>query len=183
MSGASGDLQGIYRSHREALKRFIARRTRSLEEAEDILHDIFCALASVDPVERPVERVAAWLYTAARHRIIDRHRKHREERLPAREVEGEWCEEIGGVLAADPGDDPLAAFLNTLAREELQRALDELPEAQRAIFTLTEIEGFSFKEVAASTGIPVNTLLARKHQAVLHLRARLDALYREMIEP
>ena len=167
-------IAAIYREHREALERYIAGRVRWSEEAEDILQDVFYSLARLDPVTRPVENIAAWLYAAARNRIIDRSRKQREERLP-----DDAIEEITDLF-----DDsaPLPAMLRSLFWEILRAALEELPDSQRSVFELTEIDGFTFKEISDSTGIPINTLLSRKHRAVTHLRRRLQSLYSEIIE-
>ncbi|MDR2414117.1 MAG: RNA polymerase sigma factor [Odoribacteraceae bacterium] len=173
-------LEEIYQEHRAALKGYISRRVRWQEEAEDILQDVFYRLARVDLVATPVEQISAWLYTTARNRIIDRARRRKEERLPARD-DNETLEALAGILDEEDNS-PLSALLKSLFWEELHRALEELPDGQRTVFELTEIDGFSFKELSASTGIPVNTLLSRKHHAVIFLRKRLQQLYREIAE-
>ncbi|MDR0766192.1 MAG: RNA polymerase sigma factor [Odoribacteraceae bacterium] len=173
-------LEEIYREHRDALERYISRRTRWQEEAEDILQEVFYRLARLDPVTNPVERISAWLHAAARNQIIDRARKRKEERLDEQQDD----DALAGITAAfsEENHSPLDALLRSLFWEELHDALEELPDNQRSVFELTEFDGFSFKEISASTGIPVNTLLSRKHHAVLHLRQRLQQLYRDITE-
>ena len=173
-------IQEIYRQHHAALKGYIARQVKLREEVEDILQEAFYHLARLDPVKAPVEQVSAWLHTVARNLVIDRGRKRGEERLPARDDE-EWLADVSGILR-DEDDTPFTSLLKTLFWEELDRALDELPASQRSIFELTEIEGFSFKEISLSAGIPVNTLLSRKRRAILHLRKRLRQIYQEIID-
>ncbi|MDR1414663.1 MAG: sigma-70 family RNA polymerase sigma factor [Odoribacteraceae bacterium] len=180
---ASRRVTEIYRQHRPWLERFISRRVKLQEEVEDILQDVFYHLARLDPMEYPIENVPAWLRAVTRNRLVDSDRKHRETRLPATRQDGEWIEEITTILAASDTETPLARLLRALFWEELHRALAELPPEQRAIFELTEIENIPFKQIADTTGIPTGTLLARKHRAVLHLRERLERLYREMLEP
>jgi RNA polymerase sigma factor (sigma-70 family) len=174
------DLSAIYREHRAGLKGYVSKRVKAREEVEDIVQDVFYHLARLDPVSQPVEKISAWLHAVARNRIIDRGRKRKEERLPARDDDDPLAE-ISDILRAEE-DDPLSSLLKSLFWEELQRALEELPAAQRSVFELTELEGFSFKEIAGTTGIPLNTLLSRKHHAILHLRERLRGLYREIME-
>lgn len=163
---------------RGRLRNFIRRRVSDSSEAEDILQDVFFEFVEAYRLPEPIEQVGAWLYRVARNRIIDRFRKKREE--PLAELTGEedeqfWLEEV--LPSPDAG--PEAAYARGVLLEELYAALDELPTAQRAVFIAHELEGRSFKELAAESGVGVNTLLARKHYAVLHLQARLQAIYDE----
>jgi RNA polymerase sigma factor (sigma-70 family) len=158
---------------RGRLGEFIRRRVPDPTEAEDILQDVFFAFVEAYRLPEPIEQVGAWLYRAARNRIVDRFRKKRETPLP--DDEERWLE---GVLPS-PDDGPDAAYARAVLLQEIQAALDELPPAQREVFIAHELEGRSFKEMAAASGVAQNTLLARKRYAVLHLRARLQAIYDE----
>jgi len=163
---------------RGRLGNFIRQRVPDSSEAEDILQDVFFDYVEAYRLPEPIEQVGAWLYRVARNRIIDRFRKKKEEPLPqwSEEEDGEcWLENV--LPSPDAG--PEAAYARTVLLEELYVALDELPREQRDVFIAHELEGRSFKELAAESGVAVNTLLARKRYAVLHLRARLQAIYDE----
>lgn len=163
---------------RGQLRNFIRRRVPDANEAEDILQDVFFEFIEAYRLPEPIEQVGAWLYRVARNRIIDRFRKKREEPLP--EMTGEdgethWLDE---VLPASEGG-PDAAYARAILMEEVYAALEELPPEQREVFISHELEGVSFKEMVAQSGLSMNTLLARKRYAVLHLRARLRTIYDE----
>ena len=163
------------------LRSFIRRRVSDREDAEDILQDVFSELVEAYRLMKPIEQVGAWLFRVARNRIIDRFRKRKEEPL------SEQVAEDGEVLMLEellpsPDAGPDAAYARSVLLEELEDALQELPPEQREVFVAHEIEGRSFKEIAAETGLTVNTLLSRKHYAVLHLRERLRAIYNEFTE-
>ncbi len=157
----------VFGKYRRQLGAFIARRIPSREEAEDILQDVFMRFVQTDALN-PVTQVAAWLFRAARNRIIDHSRKRREERMPQ-------------MRGQDEESSPEMEYLRTLVWEEIEKALGELPAAQRDVFELTEMEGFTFRELAEDTGIPVATLLSRKHYAVKHLRNRLAEVYEALL--
>ena len=160
------------------LGNFIRRRVPDAGEAEDILQDVFFEYVEAYRLPEPIEQVGAWLFRVARNRIIDRFRKKREEPLPqiAEDADDEhWLENV--LPSADAG--PEAAYARAVLLEELVSALDELPQEQRDVFIAHELEGCSFKEQAVQSGVAVNTLLARKRYAVLHLRARLQTIYDE----
>jgi len=162
------------------LRNFIRKRVLDESEAEDILQEVFYELVQAYRLMKPVEQVGAWLFRVARNRIIARFRKRRPETLSdnvAGEETGEWFpwEE----LLPSPDAGPEAAYAREVLIEELNAALDELPEDQREVFVAHELEGRSFNDLAAATGLSVNTLLSRKHYAVLHLRRRLRAIYDE----
>ncbi|MDE5707989.1 MAG: sigma-70 family RNA polymerase sigma factor [Alistipes sp.] len=169
----------IFERYRHRLGAFIARRVPSREEAEDILQEVFLRFVQTDAIN-PVAQVAAWLFRTARNRIIDHRRKHREESLPALRDEEGMVDEITTLLADDCSS-PEMEYLRRLVWSEVEKALDELPAAQRDIFYLTEMEGFTFRELSEDTGIPVATLLSRKHYAVKHLRHRLADLYEALL--
>ena len=163
---------------RGRLRNFIRRRVPDANEAEDILQDVFFEYVEAYRLPEPIEQVGAWLYRVARNRIIDRFRKKREVALPEMpgdDDDGHWLEEV--LPSADAG--PEAAYARSVLLEELYAALEELPKEQRDVFIAHELDGRSFRELAAESGVGVNTLLARKRYAVLHLRARLQTIYDE----
>ena len=162
------------------LRGFIRRRVTDEADAEDILQEVFFELAEAYRLLRPVEEVGAWLFRVARNRIIDRFRKSRLEAAPQpATAESESAETSWEDLLPSREAGPEAAYARSILLEELDRALDELPEEQRQVFIAHELEGRSFKELAAESGVSVNTLLSRKHYAVLHLRKRLQDIYEE----
>ncbi|MET3134507.1 RNA polymerase sigma factor (sigma-70 family) [Oxalobacteraceae bacterium GrIS 1.11] len=167
---------------RESLKlgNFIRRRVRDQTEADDILQDVFEDFVEAYRLPDPIEQISAWLFRVARNRIIDRFRKKRElsinELGDPDDADDEYRLDLA-LPAADAG--PEAMYARSVLLEELQHALDELPENQREVFIAHEIEGISFKEMAAQNGVAVNTLLARKRYAVLYLRTRLQSTYDE----
>jgi RNA polymerase sigma factor (sigma-70 family) len=167
------------------LKAFIRKRVRDVADVEDILQDVFSELVEAERAMQPIGRVAAWLYRVARNRITDRFRvSGRTQSLESATGEQSLDEESElSVLDLLPaGDTPEAAYARDVLLEELDAALDELPAEQREAFVAHELEGLSFKDLAARTGASVNTLLSRKRYAVLHLRRRLHAIYKELTE-
>jgi len=167
------------------LRSFIRRRVADPGDAEDILQDVFYELLEAYRMMKPVEQVTAWLFRVARNRITDLFRKRSREALrnePAR-VAQNGSEDGEGLsleeLLPSPDAGPAAAYARSVLLEELDDALDELPAEQREVFVAHEVMGYSFKELAAETGLSVNTLLSRKHYAVQHLRERLQAIYDE----
>ena len=166
------------------LRNFIRRRVDDESDADDILQDVFYELVEAYRLMQPIEQVGAWLFRVARNRIIDRFRKSKakpealQEKMVADDGELLVLEE----LLPSPDEGPEAAYARTVLLEELADALEELPEEQRDVFIAHEIEGRSFKEIAAQTALSVNTLLSRKHYAVIHLRERLRAIYNEFKE-
>lgn len=166
---------------RDRLRNFIRRRVRDEADAEDILQDVFYELVETYRLLKPVEQMGAWLFRVARNRIIDLFRKRKPETLES-ELAGTASDGQSLTLEdllPSPDEGPEAAYARRLLLDELDAALDELPEEQREVFVSHEIEGRSFKELAAESGVSVNTLLSRKHYAVLHLRERLDEIYDE----
>ncbi len=162
------------------LLNFVRRRVPDQSDAEDILQDVFYELIEAYRLMKPIEQVGAWLFRVARNRITDRFRKKKPILLS--DV-AELTEE-GGILSLEdllPSSDagPDTAYARGLLLEELEDALEELPDEQREVFIAHELEGRSFKDLAAETGVSVNTLLSRKRYAVLHLRERLQEIYNE----
>jgi len=162
------------------LRNFIRRRVPDPLDAEDILQDVFAELVEAYRLMKPIEQVGAWLFRVARNRITDLFRKKKPEALAdqhAVNAEGEALLLEDLLPSKEAGPD--AAYAQSILLEELEDALDELPADQREVFVAHEVEGRSFKELAAESGLSVNTLLSRKHYAVLHLRRRLAAIYKE----
>jgi RNA polymerase sigma factor (sigma-70 family) len=160
---------------RPRLWSFIRNRVANPSDAEDILQDVFYELIEAYQV-KSIDNAAAWLFRVARNRIIDFFRKRRPVELDARDQERGTS--LADVLPA-AGGGPEAAYARSVLIDELDDALAELPGEQREVFIAHEIEGRSFKDLAAATGLSVNTLLSRKHYAVQHLRRRLQAIYQE----
>lgn len=163
------------------LRSFIRRRVADPGDAEDILQDVFYELVEAYRMMKPVEQVTAWLFRVARNRITDLFRKKTREALrnePARiSEEGEELSLEEFLPSPDAGPD--AAYARSVLLDELDDALDELPIEQREVFVAHEWMGYSFKELSAQTGVSVNTLISRKHYAVMHLRERLQSIYDE----
>ena len=162
------------------LRNFIRRRVADPSDAEDILQEVFYELVETYRLMKPIEQVGAWLFRVARNRITDLFRKKKPEAStndPVVAEEGEFFTLEDLLPSREAG--PEAAYARTVLLEELEDALAELPDEQREAFLAHEIEGRSFKELAAETGLSVNTLLSRKHYAVIHLRERLREVYDE----
>jgi RNA polymerase sigma factor (sigma-70 family) len=163
------------------LRNFIRKRVPNAEDAEDILQEAFAELVETLHLMRPVEHIGPWLFRVARNRIIDLYRKRKPEVSTNQPVQ---LDEEGGRaeledLLPSPDAGPEAVFARSVLLEELSEALEELPDEQREVFVAHEIEGRSFKEISAESGVSVNTLLSRKHYAVLQLRERLHGIYEE----
>ncbi len=178
-AGEALSVETTLKKERGRLLDFIQRRIGNSIDAEDVLQDVFYQLLASDSVVSPIENLTAWLFTAARNKVIDWYRKRRPRRLPQATGEHEGSLDPEGILS-DPADGPDHAYWRSVFWSALADALDELPEEQRDVFVAHELEGLSFKEIAERTGKPINTLLSRKHYAVLLLRARLQDLYDEL---
>jgi RNA polymerase sigma factor (sigma-70 family) len=166
------------------LRNFIRRRVPDPRDAEDVLQDVFYRLVEANRLLMPIDHVTGWLFRVARNRITDLFRKKKPELFSDAAVEDEEGEllQIEDLLPS-PDAGPEALFLRNAVLDELELALDELPDEQREVFVAHELEGRSFKELAAETGVSVNTLLSRKRYAVLHLRERLQSAYDEFTKP
>jgi RNA polymerase sigma factor (sigma-70 family) len=166
---------------RGRLRNFIRKRVGDTSEAEDILQDVFYELVEAYRMMKPVEHLTAWMFTVARNRITDLFRAKKPQVSTQEPVElGEdGAELVLEDLLPSPDSGPEAAYTRQVLLEEVEAALEELPEEQREVFIAHEMEGRSFKELAAEFGLSVNTLLSRKHYAVMHLRERLRAIYEE----
>jgi len=164
---------------RSRLWNFIRRRVADQTDADDILQDVFYEFTQAYHLPEPIEQVSAWLFRVARNRIIDRFRKKKEVALEDLGGGGEDEDCRLDLMLPSPDAGPEAAYTRAMLLEELQCALQDLPANQREVFIAHELDGISFKEMAAQTGVSINTLLARKRYAVLSLRQRLQALYDE----
>lgn len=172
----------VLKREQARLRNFIRRRVADEGDAEDILQDVFYELVEAYRLMKPVEQAGAWLYRVARNRIIDRFRK----RKPVTFADTATVTEDGDALLLEellpsPDAGPEAAYARSVLLQELEGALDELPAEQRDVFVGHEIDGYSFKELSARTGVSVNTLLSRKHYAVVHLRERLREIYEQFL--
>jgi len=182
MTDKNSEITAAVVRERTRLGSFIRRRVRDPGDAEDILQDVLQAFVEAYRLPEPIEQVGAWLFRVARNRIIDRFRGKRDRSTiemidDSNEAAGEYRLDL--VLPALDAD-PEAVFARSLVLDELQRALEELPADQRAVFIAHELEGRPFKDIALQSGVGINTLLARKRYAVLYLRRRLQTVYDEL---
>lgn len=166
------------------LRNFIRRRVTDPRDVEDVLQDVFYRLVEANRLLMPIDHVTGWLFRVARNRITDLFRKKTPELFSDTAVAGEEGEllQIEDLLPS-PDAGPEALYFRNLLLDELELALDELPDEQREVFVAHELEGRSFKELSAESGVSVNTLLSRKRYAVLHLRERLQDIYDEFTKP
>ena len=170
----------IIAQQRSRLRNFIRRRVPDPSDAEDIVQEVFYELVEANRLLMPIEHVTGWLFQVARNRITDLFRKKKPETFSGAAVEGEGGEVLQFEdFLPSPDAGPEALYFRNVLFDELELALEELPEEQRDVFVAHELEGRSFKEMAAETGVSVNTLLSRKRYAVLHLRERLQSIYDE----
>ena len=170
----------IVAGERSRLRNFIRRRVPDPADVEDIVQEVFYELVEANRLLMPIEHVTGWLFRVARNRITDLFRKRKPERFSDTAVEDEQGELLRiDDLLPSPDAGPEAVYARRVLLDELEVALGELPEEQREAFIGHELEGRSFKELSAETGVGVNTLLSRKRYAVLHLRERLQRIYDE----
>ena len=162
------------------LRNFIRRRVPDPRDAEDILQDVFCELVEANRLLMPIDHVTGWLFRVARNRIIDFFRKKKPQSFSDTAIADDDDELLRlEDLLPSPDGGPEALYARNALLDELELAIDELPEDQREAFVGHELEGRSFKQMAAESGVSVNTLLSRKRYAVLHLRERLQKIYTE----
>ena len=168
---------------RSRLRNFIRRRVPDPSDAEDIVQEVFYELVEANRLLMPIEHVTGWLFRVARNRITDLFRKKRPEIFSDAALEDENGEllQIEDLLPS-PDEGPEAIYVRNMLLDELELALDELPDEQRDVFVAHELEGRSFKELSAENGVNVNTLLSRKRYAVLYLRERLQSIHDEFIK-
>jgi len=180
MTEQDRQISEIIAEQRSRLRNFIRRRVPDPSDAEDIVQEVFYELVEANRMLMPIEHVTGWLFRVARNRITDLFRKKKAETFSDRAVEDEDGEvlQIEDLLPS-PDAGPEALYVRNVLLDELEFALDELPDEQREVFVAHELEGRSFKELSAESGVNVNTLLSRKRYAVLHLRERLQSIYDE----
>jgi RNA polymerase sigma factor (sigma-70 family) len=162
------------------LRAFIRRRVPDPSDVEDLLQEVFYKLVEANRLLMPIEHVTGWLFRVARNRISDLFRKNEPESFSDEGVHGDDGEmlQIEDLLPS-PDAGPDALYVRHVLLDEVELALSELPDEQREVFIAHELEGRSFKELSAESGVNVNTLLSRKRYAVLHLRERLQSIYDE----
>ncbi len=181
MTDVDSDITAVVLRERTRLGSFIRRRVRDPADAEDILQDVFSEFVDAYRLPASIEQASAWLFRVARNRIIDRFRKKREQSAGGgSEDRGDEAAYRLDLALPSTNAGPEAEYARSVLLSALQQALEGLPDNQREVFVGHELEGRSFKDMAARSGVAVNTLLARKRYAVLHLRARLRAVYDEL---
>jgi RNA polymerase sigma factor (sigma-70 family) len=170
-TGQDEQLANVVNREQPRLRSFIRRRVSDPRDVEDVLQDVFSALVEANRLLMPIDHITGWLYRVARNRITDLFRARTPESLELEEL----------LPSSDAS--PEAEYARSVLLETLERAIRELPSEQRDVFIAHELEGRSFKEIAAATGVGVNTLLSRKRYAVLRLRERLRHTYDDMTRP
>jgi len=176
-------IRDTVQKERSRLLDFIRRRVSSEEDAEDILQDVFFELVEAYRLMKPIEKIASWMFTVARHKIIDRYRKKKPVSLEsqlgfANDDEGDSLN--FAELLEDFSESADSELIRNIILGALEEALEELPKEQKEVFVMHEIEDRSFQEISEQTGVSVNTLLSRKRYAVLYLRKRLKSVYEEI---
>lgn len=172
-------LSEVVKREQSRLRNFIRRRVPNPRDAEDVLQDVFYKLVEANRLLMPIDHVTGWLFQVARNRIADLFRKKKPKSFSDAAVEeGNALLELETLLPS-PDAGPEALYARNVLLDELALAVEELPKEQREVFVAHELEGRSFKELAAETGVSVNTLLSRKRYAVLYLRGRLQDVYDE----
>jgi RNA polymerase sigma factor (sigma-70 family) len=183
MAEQDGKISEILAKEGSRLRSFIRKRVPNEADAEDLLQEVFFEAIEAFRLMEPVQRWGAWMFQVARNRIVDLFRQRKLDSLSSDPVavsdEGDpvWFEDV--LPSPDAG--PAATYARGVLLDELEEALDELSPEQREVFIAHEVDGQSFKEIAERTGVSVNTLLSRKHYAVLHLRRRLRAIHDEFV--
>jgi RNA polymerase sigma factor (sigma-70 family) len=184
MSEQDRRISEIIAKERSRLLSFIRKRVPNEADAEDLLQEVFFEVIVAYRLMQPVQRWSAWMFRVARNRIIDMFRRKRFDATSASDAVA-VSDEGEALLLQDvlpsPEAGPAAAYARTVLLDEIEEALDELPKDQREVFIAHEIEGYSFKEIAADTGVSMSTLLSRKRYAVVHLRRRLQAIHDEFV--
>lgn len=182
MTEQDRQISEIVDRERSRLRSFIRRRVPDPADVEDIVQDVFYRLVEANRLLMPIDHVTGWLLRVARNRITDLFRKKKPELFSDATLEDEQGDllEIEDLLPS-PDAGPEALYLRNALLDQLELAIDDLPDEQRAVFIAHELEGRSFKDLSDQTGVKVSTLAARKHYAVLHLRERLQSIYDEFM--
>lgn len=181
------ELDDLLRLHAERLRAFVDRRVSNREDAEDIVQDtLLQLLRSLSILQNPIGQVSAWLYTVAHNLIVNHDRKHRESEWPGVAAMGEEADDeaylgdLSEIMVGD-NDGPEMQMLRSMVWQELDKVLAELPDEQRMALVMTEVEGLSTAEAARRMNVSQGTFLSRKHYAVIHVRKRMQGLYRELV--
>jgi RNA polymerase sigma factor (sigma-70 family) len=183
MTEQDRQISEVVAEQRSRLRNFIRRRVADPSDAEDIVQEVFYELVEANRLLMPIEHVTGWLFRVARNRITDLFRKKRPQNFSDAAVEDEDGELLQlEDLLPSPDAGPEALYFRSVLLDELEFALGELPDEQREVFVAHELEGRSFKELSAETGVNVNTLLARKRYAVLYLRERLHSIHDQLLK-
>ena len=180
------DIGRLVEEYQPRLKAFVHKHVDNKDDADDILQDVFYQFVrTVGEALNPIEHISAWLYKVTRNTIINKGKKKKEEKLPViqdKDSDSGILKEFSEILLSkETSPSPEMEYLRSLVWIELEKALSELPVEQREIFEMTELDGIPVKEISEVTGVPTNTLLSRKHYAVLHLRKRMFDLYNEIV--
>lgn len=177
--------ENTFLKEKDKLLGFIRNRVSSLEEAEDILQDVFYQfVAGFDAIES-LDRTTSWLYSVARNKIIDRYRRDatRPKQTDFKLISGK--EEDAPLtlqeILPDLDNSPESTLLREAIWDEVTEALAELPADQREVFIQNEIEEKGFREIAEETGVSINTLLSRKRYAIMTLRKKLQKFYDDVV--
>jgi RNA polymerase sigma factor (sigma-70 family) len=181
MTEQDRNISQVIAEERSRLRNFIRKRVPNEADVEDLLQEVFFELVEANRLLMPIDYVTGWLFRVARNRITDLFRKKKTENFTGAAImdeDGELLPFEDLLLSPDPG--PEALYVRNLLLDEMEFALGELPGEQRAAFVAHELEGRSFKQLSAESGVSVNTLLSRKRYAVLHLRRRLQNLHGEL---
>jgi RNA polymerase sigma factor (sigma-70 family) len=183
MAERDRQISEIVAEQRARLRNFIRRRVSDPSDAEDIVQEVFYELVEANRLLMPIEHVTGWLYRVARNRIIDLFRKKKPKRFSDAAIENEDGEilQVEDLLPS-PDAGPEALYMRSVLLDELDLAIEALPDEQREVFIAHEIDGRSSKELSAETGISMSTLLSRKRYAILHLRERLQNIYDEFVK-
>jgi len=180
MAEQDSQISEVIAEERSRLRSFIRKRVPNEADVEDLLQEVFYELVEAHRLLMPIDYVTGWLFRVARNRITDLFRKKRPENFTDRAVRDEEGELLRiEDLLPSPDAGPEALYFRNLLLDELKLALGELPAEQREVFVAHELEGRSFKELSAESGVSVNTLLSRKRYAVIHLRQRLQNIHDE----
>ncbi|MGB9436234.1 MAG: sigma-70 family RNA polymerase sigma factor [Candidatus Acidiferrum sp.] len=180
MTEQNRQISEVVAEERSRLRNFIRRRVPDPSDVEDIVQEVFYELVEANRLLMPIEHVTGWLFRIARNRITDLFRKKKQQAFSDAAVvddDGELLRIEDLLPSPDAG--PEAAYFRNVLLDELESALEELPDQQREVFVAHELEGRGFKELSRETGVSVNTLLSRKRYAVLHLRERLRSIHDE----
>ena len=172
------DTEAFFATCQKRVRSFIYNHLSAKDYVEDVMQDVFYQYVRVNSLMQPVEQAVAWMLKVARNKIIDLSRKKTEQQLPenAERSSTFWEGDIAEIMIGESST-PDDEYMAVLFWEELETAMAELADPLREAFEQTELKGLSFKQLSETTGVPVNTLLSRKHKAVLYLRARLEEFY------